>query len=73
MKHIYAKMEETTVIDKEKVEGAAGKAADFLNEHGEKLKDFAEEHELDQKVESAAHTLEEGAMDIFNSIKRSFN
>ena len=60
------------MIDKEKAEGFTDKAVDFLNENGEKLKGFAEEHELDQKVESAAHTLEEGAMDIFNGIKGAF-
>ena len=60
------------MIDKEKAEKTVDKAVDFLNEKGEKIKDYAEEHELDQKVEAAAHTLEQGAMDIFNNIKSSF-
>ena len=60
------------MIDKEKAEKAVDKAADFLNEHGEKIKEFAKEHEFDQKVEAAAHTLEEGAMDIFNNVKENF-
>ena len=37
-----------------------------------KLKDYAEEHEFDQKVEAAAHTLEKGVTDIFHNIKSSF-
>lgn len=60
------------MIDKEKAEKTVDKAVDFLNEKGEKIKDYAEEHELDQKVEAAAHTLEQGAMDIFDNIKSSF-
>ena len=60
------------MIDKEKAEETVDKAVDFINEKGEKLKDYAEEHEFDQKVEAAAHTLEKGVTDIFQNIKSSF-
>ena len=61
------------MIDKEKAERTVDKAVDFLNEKGEKVKEYAEEHEFDQKVEAAAHTLEQGAMDIFENIKTNFS
>ncbi|MEE3468166.1 MAG: hypothetical protein VZQ83_06980 [Eubacterium sp.] len=61
------------MIDKEKAERTVDKAVDFLNEKGQKAKEYAQEHELDQKVEAAAHTLEQGAMDIFEDIKTSFS
>ena len=61
------------MIDKEKAEKTVDKAVDFLNEKGKKAKDYADEHEFDQKVEAAANTLEKGAMDIFNNIKSSFD
>ncbi|HAK58291.1 MAG TPA: hypothetical protein DCP06_04860 [Lachnospiraceae bacterium] len=57
------------MIDKEKAEGFVDKAVDFLNENGEKIKDFAKEHELDKKVEEAAGMLEEGAKDVINGVK----
>ena len=60
------------MINKEKAENFMGKAVDFLNDKGEKAKEFAREHEIDEKVTDAAEKVGDGVYNAFEKIKNKF-
>ena len=58
------------MIDKEKAENFMGKAVDFLNDKGEKAKEFAKEHEIEEKVTGAAEKVGDG---VYNAVEKMQN
>ena len=60
------------MAEQEKETGFVDKAVDFLSDAGDKITDFAQEHGLDDKIDTATDAIEKGAMNVFNSIKNSF-
>ena len=60
------------MAEQEKSEGFVDKAVDFLSDAGDKITDFAREHGVEEKIDTATDAIEKGAMNMFNSIKDSF-
>ena len=58
--------------DEKKEEGFVDKAVDFLNDTGDKITDFAKEHEFDEKVDKATAIVERGFKNAFESLKGAF-
>ena len=58
--------------NEKKEESFIDKAADFFSDAGDKITDFAREHELDDKIDMATDAIEKGAKNVYDSIKNSF-
>ena len=55
-----------------KLEGFFDKVADAVSVGADKVGEFAKEHEIDEKLDNAAHTIENGAKSAWGSIKSTF-
>ena len=58
--------------EQKKEEGFVDKAVDFFSETGDKITDFAKEHELEDKLDKATDAIEKGAKNMFDSLKDAF-
>ncbi|MBR6229988.1 MAG: hypothetical protein IKQ97_09645 [Eubacterium sp.] len=61
----------------DKAEGFFDKASDFITENGEKfggkVRDYAQEHDLDAKAGNAIEVVGRNLKSVFGMIKDSFN